>query len=522
MNFDAKFYLALLLRRLPYIVVIVTVAAVTGVAVAYSLPPVYRAEARLLVESPQIPDELASSTVRDTASEILVAIQQRLLARSNVLDLSRQLGIHADTPRMSAEEIVKDMRSRITIEIPRMRGDQSTGVVSVFFDAEEPAQTAAVVNALVTQILEQNVALRTGVTGGTLDFFQQEVRRLSEEMAQQNAQILEFKQANRDALPESLDYRRSRQAAQQERLLQVDRELAGLRDRRQRLTDLYDRTGRLSGAVENLTPEQARLEELRQELASALVIYSPQNPRVRAMQTQVAALERAVADQLGSSEDSGAPSTFDLQMADIDGQIDFLAEQKGLLERELTALEASIEATPRNAIALGALESDHDNLRVQHNQAVASLADARMGDRIEVTARGQRITVIEPASVPAAPAAPNRKLIAAAGLGAGLALATAFVVLLELLNRSVRRPAELVGALGIAPFGTIPYMATRAEIWRRRLTVVGIFAALFLLVPAALYIVHLYLMPMDGLIAAVAEKAGLGSLVERFLPGSMG
>lgn len=519
MAFDLRFYLALLRRRLPYLLAIVVAASVMGVFLAYTLPPVYRAESRLLVESPQIPDELAASTVRSTAQEMLLAIQQRLLTRANLLDLSRRFDVHDDAPGMTADAIVNDMLARVRIDMPPFQG--GTGVVTVSFAAPEPGTSAEVTNALVSQILEQNVALRTSASGGTLDFFQQEARRLAEELAEQNAKILEFKEQHRNALPESLEYRRSRQSAQQERLLQVDRELAGLRDRRQRLSDLYDRTGRLAASLEDMTPEQAELERVRQELASALVIYSPQNPRVRALRTQVAALEQAVAEQLGAGGNE-ALTTFDLQMADIDGQIDFLADQKALLEREIQGLEASIQETPGNAIALGALESDYENLRVQYDQTVQSLAEARMGDRIEVTARGQRISVIEAATEPSAPAEPNRKLIAAAGFGAGVVLAGAVMFLLELLNSTVRRPAELVGALDITPFGTVPYMATRGEIWRRRATAWGTAAALLLGPPLALYLVHVYLMPMDGLLVKVAEKAGFGDLAAQILSGTRG
>jgi uncharacterized protein involved in exopolysaccharide biosynthesis len=378
-----------------------------------------------------------------------------------------------------------------------------------------------VTNALVEQIVRQNVELRTTASGSTLDFFRQEVDRLAQEMAAQNARILEFKSAHRDALPESLEYRRSRLAAEQERLLQVERELAGLRDRRQRLTDLYDRTGRLAASLENLTPEQARLEQLRQELASALVLYAPENPRVRALRSQVEALERAVEEQLGAGG-NGAITTFDLQMADIDGQIDFLADQKAILQREIEKLEASIARTPENAIALGQLESDYENLRVQYDQAVASLAEARMGDRIEVTARGQRISVVEPAAVPQLPAAPNRKLISAAGFGAGIVLSAALVFLLEVLNTTIRRPAELVGSLGISPFGTIPRIETRSEIRRRRLRAWGAAALLLFGLPATLYAFHLGVMPLDVLLADMAERLGLEDEVARFLPPSAG
>jgi polysaccharide biosynthesis transport protein len=217
-----------------------------------------------------------------------------------------------------------------------------------------------------------------------------------------------------------------------------NRELAGLRDRRQRLADLYDRTGRLGPSLGPVSPEQAELDELRQELASALVLYSPQNPRVRALQTQVAALEGAVREQMGGGFGENGLSAFDLQVADIDGQIDFLAEQKTLLVTELAEIAASIEATPANAIALGKLRSDYENLRLQYDQATLSLADARMGDRIEVTSRGQRISVIEDAAAPSAPAEPNRNLVIAAGFGAG-------VVLSGLRNWSARSTSRRSG-----------------------------------------------------------------------------
>lgn len=516
MNLDIRFYLALLLRRLPYIVVILAVCTAVGVAVAYTRPPVYRAEARLLVESPQIPAELAATTVGSSSEEILLSIQQRLLTRANLLDLSRRFGIHSGKPDLTPDDIVRQMHQRIRIELPQMQQGR-TGVVFVSFDANDPVQSAEVTNVLVTQILEQSVEMRTAASGGTLDFFQQEVKRLSDEMAQQNARILEFEEAHRDALPESLEYRRTRQSTQQERLLQVDRELAGLRDRRQRLLDLYERTGQLGTAgIANLSPEEQRLLDLRQELASALVIYAPDNPRVRALQTQIAALEEAIKTQHGAGGEGG-PSMFELQMADIDGQISFLAEQKTLLERELKALEASIEATPANAIVLGGLRSDYENLRVQYDQAVASLAEARMGDRIEVTARGQRITVIEPATVPTVRSGPNRKLIAAAGLGAGIALSVALMLALELLNRTLRRPSDMVAALGITPFGTIPYMETDAEIRRRRIRTWAVTGAVLFGLPLLAWLVHALVIPLDVL----AVKLGLDPLIDRVFPGFM-
>lgn len=520
MGVDLRFYLSLLMARLHYVLAIIAITTSIGILVAYMLPPVYRAEARLLVESPQIPDELAASTVRSTPEEILLAIEQRLLARENLIGMAEKFGIYADDDVMLEDVLVEDMRQRVQITMPPFQ--RNTGLVTVSFGAASAEQSAQVTNALIAQILQQNVELRTAATGGTLDFFQQEVERLAQELALANAAILEFEQQNNNALPESLEYRRTRQSAQQERLLQVDRELAGLRDRRQRLADLYDRTGRLGPSLGPVSPEQAQLDELRQQLASALVLYSPDNPRVRALRTQVAALEEAVREQLGGGLGDNALSAFDLQVADIDGQIDFLAEQKAALERELADIQASIEATPANAIVLGRLRSDYENLRLQYDQATQSLADARMGDRIEVTARGQRISVIEDAAVPSAPAEPNRKLIVAAGFGAGIVGSALFFFLMEVLNATIRRPAELVSALDITPFGTVPYMTTRSETLYRRLREAAALGVVLIGLPVMLYLVDAHVVPLKELLADAAERSGMESVAAFLRPGTPG
>jgi uncharacterized protein involved in exopolysaccharide biosynthesis len=497
MTFDPKFYLSLILRRLPIIVAIVFTTTMAGILYAVSMPPVYRAEARLLIENPQIPDNLAASTVISTADEILLAIRQRIMTRDNLLAIATGNNLLDGMPQKTEEQKLAQIGNRLAIYMPTNQGN--TGVVIVSFAASEPELSASITNEIADQVLAWSIELRTKASGNTLEFFETEVRRLTAELAQQNAEILSFEQDNRDALPESLEYRRTRQASQQERLLQVNRELAALRDRRDRLTELYDQTGQLVTTDQGRTPEQVRLETARQELASALVVMSATNPRVKALQQEVAALEEVVKSQLGASS-GGRLSPFEVQMLDIDGQITYLAEQKGLLEKDLQALEVSIDATPANSIRVAELQSNYETLRVQYEQAVASLSDARMGDRIEVTDRGQRITVIEKAVPPAYRAEPNRKRIAIASFGAGVILSGALLLLLEVLNQTVRRPSELVKALGAPPFGTIGYLdgAPARHRWSaNRLATVAVF---LINIPIILLVVHIYFAPIGHLI----------------------
>ncbi|MFM7443888.1 MAG: GumC family protein, partial [Tabrizicola sp.] len=355
--------------------------------------------------------------------------------------------------------------------------------------------------------------LRNAASASTLDFFQQEVQRLTQELGEQNAQILEFEQANRDALPESLEFRRTRQAAQQERLLQIDRDLASLRDRRQRLTELYDRTGRLVATTQDRTPEETRLEELRQELASALVVLSPTNPRVKALQNEVNALEEAVKEQLDATG-GGRLTPFEVQMLDIDGQIQYLAEQKATVEKDLADLDASIQATPGNSIRLAELRSNYETLRVQYEEAVGSLSEARMGNRIEATDRGQRITMIERAVPPAFRAEPNRKRISIAAFGAGVIVSGALLFLLEILNQTIRRPSELAKVIGTPPFGTVGYLAGASGHRRFSHSSLALLAVFLINIPVLMLVVHIYITPLNSLLGLKSSTPAISGVVE--------
>jgi len=511
---DIKFVLSLFLRRIHYFLFVALAVSSVVVTIAYTLPPGYTARATLLVESPQIPDDLAESTVRAGTNEVLQILSQRIRTRSSLLDIAREFDVYKDRDRISADEIVSDMRSRIGITLPRRR--DAASFVYVSFSAESGQLSAQVANELVTRILEENRSLRTSVTGQTLDFFKQEVARLDQEIAEQGAKILAFKQNNQGALPDSLDFRRSRQASLQERVLQMERELAALRDRRARLTDLYERTGEVALDGEALTPEEERLQALKNELASALVLYSEQNPRIRALRGQVAAAEKIVLEQRRKSgAGNESLSAFEIQLADLDAQMEYILTEKASLEAELTALEKTIEKTPENAIVLGTLERDYENLRVQYQQATKDLAAARTGDQIEAQSRGQRITVVEQATVPRVPTSPPRRKIAAAGVAGGIGLGAAFIFLLEMMNRSVRRPVDLSNRLGITPFVSIPYIRSRRQTILRRTAIIAALAVVTVGIPAALYAVHVMYLPMDLLIEKLLNKTGLSNYVEQ-------
>ncbi|HID68305.1 MAG TPA: lipopolysaccharide biosynthesis protein, partial [Roseibacterium sp.] len=353
---NLRFYFSIFRRRFAYLLVVATILSAIAVTVAYTLPPAYVSRMVILVESPQIPEELASSTVRTPAFEQLQIVQQRLLTRSNVLDIARRLDVLDDLSDLSPDEIVEAMRARTDIDTSSRRLKEAP-LMTISFEASRARTAAEVLNECLTLILQQDSEYRKGRSGETLEFFTQEVGRLSEELDAQSARILAFKQANVDALPEGLEFRLGEQSELRDRLAQAGRDITNLKSQRQRLMQLYEITGQVDEPQQaTLSPEEMQLQELQNQLDDALVIYSPENPRVKLLQARIAKAEARLVDlsaplseeeeekeqapegETTEPQDEPLPAILTIQLNEIDARVVILEDTKVSLQAQLEAL----------------------------------------------------------------------------------------------------------------------------------------------------------------------------------------
>lgn len=456
-DIDLKFYTSLLLRRLPILVGAAAVCSVIAVAVALMIPKTYEASARLVVEAPQIPAEMVRTTAPTNAVEQLQIIEQEIMTRDTLIGLAKRHGVYDAYLAVNDNEIVDDMRRRLRFQQLELESARESGatVFSVSFRSKSPAQASDVVNDVVELVLERNIRLRTERAADTQEFFNQEVERLGQELSKLDKQILEFKNANKDALPDSLDFRHNQQSNQQERLSMLEREEASLRSRRENLVQIFQQTGRVSTGP--ASPEQQLLDDLNRALSEQLSIFSEDSPNIVSLRKRIADLQQSLKEK---SEKSGGKGTseLDLQLADIDERLQFISNERASIRKNLDHLAETIAATPTNETALNSLVRARDNTQLQYNTAVAKLAEASAGEQIELHAKGGRLAVVEHAVPPVDAVSPRRKLIAGVGLFGGAGLGLGIIVLMELLNKTVRRPSELAAIIPGQPFATLPYI----------------------------------------------------------------
>lgn len=516
-------YVAVLRRRWLLLTIPTLVCATLAVAIAFILPPVYSSTARILVESQQIPSDLARSTVTAAAPERVRLIEQRLKTRRNMLELSERFGVHRNRPDLSPSDIVDLMREAVLIDSVALaqrdgnRGPVTASLVNITFEADRPQLAAQVAGELLSQVLQENARQRSARATDTLAFFDREVERLTLEMTSLESRITRFKNDNADALPDSLEFRRKELSDLQERMFAREAQRIGLEEEKRFL----ERTLALGfdAPEAQLTPEERELQSLRRSLTQARSVFAESHPSVRTLTTRIAALEQTLGvGGAGGGAEGAAPvsgkATETLRKIElIESRLKLLTTQAEADTARIAALEDSIARTPQADVTLNALTRQLDNTQIQYQQAILKQAEAATGERLEVNRQAERFEVIEQPQPAQTPDSPKRPLIIAAGFVGGFGMGFGLMVLAELLNRAIRTPRDLERRLELRPIVTIPYIRTSDEISRRRWTLRALLFAAFIVIPAALYLLDQYYLPLPVIVQKITDKTGLDTLI---------
>jgi hypothetical protein len=157
MKAEIKFYWRQFLRRLPWMLPIVILCTALGLVQATRLPAIYETDARLLVEAPQISDDLVDVIVETSADEEITIIRERLLTRATLLDIADDYDVFENYAEMAPDQIVRRMQAATTIN---SRGGRNQATLIAVASRPAGQIAADVVNEYVTRILAANVELR--------------------------------------------------------------------------------------------------------------------------------------------------------------------------------------------------------------------------------------------------------------------------------------------------------------------------------------------------------------------------
>ena len=194
-----------------------------------------------------------------------------------------------------------------------------------------------------------------------------------------------------------------------------------------------------------VSPTSSQLAQLEVQLGSLEKQLGPNHPQLVDLRRQRQFLQSQVAAELRASSAQGGAAMAAARAS------------AGMLEAQKAKVMAQRDKVER----LRLMQGEIDLRRQQHNNAVQRAAQLRQEAEVAVTG----VTPLGAAITPQAPVFPNKGLILATSLAAGLGAGLLAALLLEFMGRRVRSADDVFGALQAPVLAVVRSPKQRSRPW---------------------------------------------------------
>ena len=437
---------AIIRQRIYWVIIPAIVCLLLGIAAAFMLPTMYRSTATLLVESPQLPDDIAGSDDLDIVDQRIAKIRQQVLSRPRLIELIQKHRLYTkERSSKSLSEIVAEMRAATSInavsaEFQKVgNGNSSTVAFSLSFDYEAAAQAQAVAQDMTEQVLLIDATKNSEQATNTVQFLTEQATALQTQISALENSIEMVKGANGAALTSSAMSMFTGQSGSYDvQIIGLQRENIQLKAAREAKKSSDERDPLVANAEAELAAVQAR--------------YSQNHPDIAIAKRRLSEARRLAAENLAKLPQD----TIDQQIASNDAQIAALQTAKAQEGSRISAIQGAQARAPLVLEEIAQQQHKLDALNKQYESISTRLMAAQSSAKAENEQKGERLSVIDPPVVPEEAISPNRPILILGGLGLGIGLGLTLILLIELIQRPVRDALDIQSATGFAPLVSIP------------------------------------------------------------------
>ncbi len=185
-------------RRRWYALLIAWVIAIVGWGWVYSLPNVYKASARVYVDTKSLLDPLLRGlTVEPNVEQRVDMVTRTLLSRPNLQEVARRsdLDLSAKTPA-KMQALVDDLGKSISLQ-----GGNRDNIYTISYEYKKPAVARKVVQSLLNIFMETSVGGTREDIDSSQQFIDKQLQAYKQKLDAQEEKIKNFKQNNYGLLP---------------------------------------------------------------------------------------------------------------------------------------------------------------------------------------------------------------------------------------------------------------------------------------------------------------------------------
>lgn len=221
-------------RRALLILVVTVVGCLLSLNFALNQSKTYEATAVVQIEDARVTDQLAGASAQTDSSRRVRLIEQRLMARDNLVRIMEKHDLFSDDASITMNERIFRMRQAADIQEIVNRpggfspGDNSPSGLRITVRLADPQKAADLANELMSSVIEQSRDRSVGRARDTLDFFAAEEARIAAEIEKLETEISAFKRANSDQLPAGISDLRGQLATLRDAELDLDRQILTL------------------------------------------------------------------------------------------------------------------------------------------------------------------------------------------------------------------------------------------------------------------------------------------------------
>ncbi len=452
-----------------------------GAFYAYRLPPVYQANARILVEPSQpryasleqsFQWPVMTSLFYQTQIEIIrsralldrVALQLKLVPETAAVPVSAEppppswrnvwglqwrtwlppgwlpppMPVAAADPRW---QIVEAIRSALLVS-----GGDKSQILEVSYLTSDPQQAAAVVNAVIEAYVAFTLEAQASTAQEATQWLGARLTELRQKLADSEAALRAY-QAKAGFVVDT----QRQDALQGERLNTLGQQLLAAQAERARAQVRYEQVRNLQGNAQNrdladllndpaLSALKLELLKAENKVAELESVYGEKHPKMIAAQAELRGLTQRFRREVSGTVER------------LRKEVEIAAAQERELTRLIDAQKSSIRGGRGDTAELAKMEREVETTRQLYDTFLTRFK------QLDTTADNiiPNVRVLDRAQPPNSPAAPDRQRIALGAGLLGLLLGMLLALLQEKLNNTFRAAGDLEGKLGLPVLGTLP------------------------------------------------------------------
>ena len=383
------------------------------------------------------------------ATQIDIARSERVSARAIEALYAEELRRNPDAAPLGDER--RRDRVRAVQQGLEVKPARESNIIHIQWTGPTSGEASRVAAALARAFVDVSLSLRTGPAREDAGWFEQQVGRARDALAQAQVRLADHQRQTGIVGSEQADHEIARLNQLATRLAEVQADTTDSQSKRgaarDTVTEVMD-----SPLINGLKADLARLEARRQEAGATL---GPRHPQMERLQAEIASLQARLATEtrrIGTA---------------IETRFRAGRERERELSAALAAQRERVLALQQDRAQMALLQQDVEAARRQFETVSTHASRARL----ESLATQTNLVVLTPAAAAVTPTGPTPRQALAVGTVAGLLLAVAGALMLELAQRRIRSVDDILQASGLPVLAILPPAGAMAALAapRRRL-----------------------------------------------------